>query len=269
MATFLNAASMISEGVELENLPSTLTGSFRVAASTSNDAAGSEAGTIEYDIAEPIRIISSNEDGTTDISLAAGNIFTVSADAATGQGSLSFDVGALAILAPTDDGLARVSLDGYTGSAEINPQNGELVVSDLGFSNGPLSFSLDNTEVLRMTLETFGFRATEGTDLEPGEVIIDGDMDLSVIANQFGDFGAGSDLIAATLDVMIPSNTSVSRAGNGATRIGGVGPLTVSFSGTNGDNVVSTDTAIVDSGECFIELEPDTDPGAASFAMCE
>ncbi len=266
--TLLNANSMVTNGEELDGLPSTIQGSLRASATVTNDKAGSEAGSLQYDVASPIRIVSTTEKGTTDITLDTGTLFKITADTVTGAGSLSFDAGALSVIAPTDSGVGRLNLEGYTGSAEINPENGDLVVRDLGLSKGPFSFSIDNTEVLKMTLSAFGFTTTEGTDLEPGEVIIDGDMDLSVVVNSVTDFELDDELASAILNVMIPDSTSVSRAGNGNSKVGGVGPLTVSYTTTDNLNMVDSKSVTVNSGECFITLL-DEDAAAPSTELCE
>jgi len=248
-------------------LPSVMSGSIKVSATETNQIQGQEAGSVSFDIAKPIQLVSSNDEGETSLSMGSGTLMSISADAGTGQGNLSFDLGAISAAAPTDSGLGQMNLAGFTGEADVNPNDGVLVVRNFGLSKGPFSFSVNNEEVIRATLGAFGFQVTEGSDLEPGELIIDGNMDLSIIAKQFADNEMGDNLVAMTLDMMAPNGTIFSVAGNGATQVGGAGPFTISLGQTPAQGTPTLETVIVNSGQCFTELFDDSVP-PPSVAQC-
>jgi len=149
----------------------------------------------------------------------------------------------------------------------VNPTDGSLVVRNFGLSKGPFSLSVNNEEVMRAALGAFGFRVTEGTDMEPGELIIDGNLDLSVMLKQFAGAGLDADVAAMALNLMATSGTSISRAGNGSTQIGGAGPFTVSVSQTPTVGNPSIETVQVNSGECFDGLLDD-ESAAPSAEQC-
>jgi len=230
-----------------DELPSTMTGSFKMATVTSSSTIGQESGSVSLDIVKPINVA----DGEESISMAAGTLFAVAADVATGQGSLSFDVGAIAAAVQDDSGLGRLNMAGFTGKADVNPENGTLVVSNLGLSKGPFSLSVDNQEVLKLTLQSFGFSVSEQSD----EITIDGDMDLSLLIDQMGGFGLEySDITNIVLGLMAPSGTAFSRAGNGALKIGGAGPFSVTIGATRTQGDREESVVTVNSGECIFDL---------------
>ena len=256
LKTFLNDASLIRTGDPIEDLPTTMVGAFKMTALATNTTPGQEAGTISMEIVSPIRYTATDEQGLTDVSFDVGTLFSVTADSATGVGSMFFDVGALVAAAPTDSGYGYLNLAGVTGTADINPNNGTFVVSNFGLSKGPLSMSLNNTEVINATLGAFGFHVTPGNDLEAGQTIIDGNMDLSVMLNNIAgaEFGLSDDIASLALRVMAPSSTSFGVAPNGATRIGGAGPFTMSIDIFNQANEVSSTLIQANSGDCFSSL---------------
>jgi len=256
-----------TEGGQITS-PNVMTGSFRFTATETSAEEGQEAGSISYAIAKPIRISTTDDDGVESaLSMQTGTLFTISADAATGVGSMSFDIGAISAAAPSDSGFAQMNLAGFTGQADVNPADGALVVRNFGLSNGPFSLSVNNEEVMRTTLGAFGFTVTEGTDLEPGELIIDGNMNLSVVFNEFAENEYVDGVVAMALDMMAPNGTSFSRAGNGTTQIGGAGPFTVTFAQTPDIGNPTVETVVVNSGECFDELFED-DSAAPSAEQC-
>jgi len=196
-----------------------------------------------------------------------GTLFEISADAATGKGSLSFDVGAIAAAAPTDSGVGSMNLAGFTGQAEVNPDDGVLVVRNFGLTKGPFSVSVNNEQVMSAALGAFGFRVTEGTDMEPGELIIDGNMDLSVMVKALANDELGNGLAAMALKMMAPNGTGISRAGNGKTKVSGAGPFTVSLSQTPVMGIPNLESVTINSGDCFTELFDELSP-APSAEQC-
>jgi len=255
LKTVFEGIAAINPSDMQNELPTVMTGSFKVTTTTTNLTAGQEAGSISWEVAKPIQFESLNDEGETiSLSMGSGTLLAISADAGTGQGSVSFDIGAIAAAAPTDSGLGQMNLAGFTGQAEVNPTDGVLVVRNFGLSKGPFSLSLNNEEVITAALGAFGFRVTEGTDLEPGELIIDGNMDLSIMAKQFAGNEIGENLAAVTLQMMAPNGTTFSVAGNGATQVGGAGPFSISLGLTPVQGMPTVETVIVNSGQCFTEL---------------
>jgi len=181
--------------------PNEMKGSFRFTATETSSVEGQEAGSISYAVAKPIKIASTDDEGVeSSLSMQTGTLFSISGDAETGVGSMSFDIGAISAAAPSDSGFAQMNLSGFTGQADVNP--------------------------------VFGFTVTEGSDLEPGELIIDGNMNLAVVFNEFAENEYVDGVVAMALNMMAPNGTSFSRAGNGTTQISGAGPFTVSFAQT-------------------------------------
>lgn len=263
----LEGFAAIAPGDAQSELPSVMSGSFKFSATETNQTEGQEAGSISYAVVKPIRLESSGIGGATSLSMEPGTLFDIFADAGTGQGSLSFDLGAIAAAAPTDTGLGQMNLAGFTGQADVNPDNGALVVRNFGLSKGPFSVSVNNEEVMTAALGAFGFQVTEGTDMEPGELIVDSNMDLSVMLKQFAGSDLGAGVAAVALDVMAPNATSIFRSGNGATQVGGAGPFTVTLGQTPVQGNPIVETVQVNSGECFTDLFDDVSP-APSAEQC-
>jgi len=256
LKTVLSGYELInpSPAEEPRTIPTVMRGSFKVSTTATNMVEGQEAGSITYSVAKQIRIETVDDDGSSTFSMNPGTLLSVNADASTGQGGMTFNLGAISAATPTDSGLGRLNLQGFTGKADVNPANGELVVSNFGLSKGPFSVSINNEEVMSAALKAFGFRVTESTDMEPGEIIIDSDMNLSAMVRQFAGNDLEDGLLAMTLGIVAPSTTSISRSGNGATKIGGAGPLTVSLGSTPEVGDPSEETVEVNSGECFTDL---------------
>ena len=251
----LVALGIEDDNVELIATPDEMSGSFKFTATENNSADGQEAGSISFEVAKPIRFVGQDDEGNgNSLTMQTGIVFSIAADTATGEGSLLIDLGAITAAGATGDGLGQMNLAGFTAQADLNPADGELVVRNFGLSKGPFSLSLNNEEIMRATLGAFGFRVTEGTDMEPGELIIDGNMDLSVVLNQFAENEYDDGVIAMALDMMAPDGTSFSRAGNGTTQIGGAGPFTVTLGQTPDIGTPTVETVVVDSGECFTDL---------------
>ena len=260
----LEANSGLALYDEPTTTPDEMTGSIKFSTTETNTVEGQEAGSISFAVAKPIRIAAVDDaGGQTSLSMQTGTLFSISADAATGQGSMSIDFGALSAVAPTDSGLGQMNMAGFTAQADVNPTDGVLEVRNFGLSKGPFSLSLNNEEIMRATLGAFGFTVTEDTELEPGALTINGNMDLSVVLNQFGENVYEDGVIAMALDMMAPSGTSFSRAFNGTTQIGGAGPFTVTLGQTPDIGAPTVQTVEVNSGECFTDLfEDGVEPSA-------
>ncbi len=266
LRTFTVAYEDIYYGPNSESaeFPAVVTGSIRAATVTTNDTPGQEAGSVSLDIVKPINIVNSNSAGQEELSMAPGTLFAISADVGTGIGSLSFDVGAISAAAIDEDSqLGKLNLAGFTGKADVNPDNGTMVVSNLGLSRGPLSVSIDNQEVLRMTLQSFGFQVSEQSDA----LTINGDLNLSLFADNSGlndmaeeDFADGEpNIVSSMISMMAPSGTAFSRAGSGAVQIGGTGPFTVSYGATDDQGAQEESVVVVNAGECVESYLPDED----------
>ena len=87
-------------------------------------------------------------------------------------------------------------------------------------------------------------------------MIIDGNMNLSVMINQLTGVNVGLDdsITSLALQLMAPSTTSFSVAPSGATRIGGAGPFSISLDVLNTSNESSNTFFQANSGDCFFEL---------------
>jgi len=268
----LEGLAVINPDEQQAEIPNVMTGSFKISSVLDNSTVGQEAGSISYGVVKPIQVENANDQGESSLSIQPSTIFTLSADSAAGNGGMMFNLGAVELKGPIDSDFGQLNLAGMTANADLNPNNGELVVSNFGLSKGPFSVSLNNEEVIKATLGAFGFNVSEGTDMAPGELILDSDLNLSLMAKQFmeSDMGQammGNETVAAALEVTAPGGTSVSRAGNGLTQIGGTGPVTVTVTETPAEGTPSTDTVQVNSGECFDNLLDD-ESAAPSADQC-
>jgi len=212
-------------------------------------------------------ITTSNEPGQE-----AGEI-SIATDAATGAGSISYEVGALALSAPSGADSLSLTADGFTGSAMISEQGDQLTVSNLGIGNGPLEMRINSVEALTLTMQTFGFtvlgdNGIDGSDPEQtAEIVIDGAMDVGLFVSNAFDLEPGmTEAITAMVGASAPGGTifSTQQIPDGfgfvddALRVDSGGPFIFNLSASDGESDQS-ETLTVNAGECLQATSNDDD----------
>jgi len=248
LQTFLLRAEELDGGSG--GVPSTLQGAIRLSATVTNETENAEAGSFSIAVTEALRIADSS-DGT-DISLAPSTLLNVESDAGAGTASVSVDVGALSASFADDDGfgsssISTLAMAGLTARADVSSNGDVLSVSNLGIGNGPLTFSIDSVEALRVTLGTFGF-IVDGTG---STVALTGDLDFDLgLNNQMGMLDGADSNFAVAFGFDAPSGTVFSERQNGALQILAGGPFSAST--TINDGIENASSSIsVNQGECF------------------
>jgi hypothetical protein len=103
------------------------------------------------------------------MTLAPSTVFTITHDESHGLASLNFGLGALEFLFADVDSvtgistgdMVRISLGGLSGRYELTDHGQQLVASNLGLVNGPMTFSAGNTSFASVSLPPFGFTLSE------------------------------------------------------------------------------------------------------------
>lgn len=242
--------------------PDTMAGEISFTASNTNNTSGEEAGSITIAVTQPIAISSLD----ANLSLANGELFSISADSGSGHGEMSFNIGAIAATAPfRDEDIASLNLDGFTGSASLDlgenaaEAPATITVSNLGIGRGPLQMNINDQEALRLTMETFGFTVTSSSSAlnENGSAVvqIDNTMDIALMLNN----AAGFDLDAnpslqAMLSLQAPGGTVISDGGDAfdapELRVIQGGPFILSMSSSD-DQSSEEQSITINAGECL------------------
>lgn len=263
--------------------PATMVGEITFSATTTNDTPGAEAGSVVIAVTNAVQLA----DADTDLSLGNGELLRVSADAASGEGEFGFDVGAVSATLPfEDDDVLNLDLDGFSALATINTQedNGDpaLTVSNLGIGNGPLFMRVNSVDVLRLTMETFGFSlfaptevvATDGQLVEqPASVRIDGNMNIGLMLdNAIGFDATRSEAFMLMFATQAPAGTLLTDSDTFLPdeRFGVLqgGPFRVSLNAVDENGSEQVDV-VVNSGECLVDADgEDLDVDSFTSGSC-
>ena len=255
--------------------PETFAGELTISAITTNDAAGQAAGTISIAVSRALEIA----DVDTSLSLQPGELINISTDPATGAGTISLDMGALALSAPAGgEDVLDLTADGFTGSATISEEGDQFTVSNLGIGNGPLQMRINSVEALTLTMQTFGFTVLTDNGVDGGdpdqsaEIVIDGAMDIGLFVSNAFDLDDG---MTAALNTMIattaPAGTSLSSQEipdefgfvEEALRVNSGGPFIFSLAQNDGFDDIN-ETLTVNAGECLQTSSDDDDSDLAT-----
>ncbi len=183
----------------------------------------------------------------TNISLQPSTLLSVTSDAATGTGSIEFDIGALNASVSSDDGTGGLSTSvlafaGLTARMDVFNDGNTLQVSNMSLGNGPLTLTIDSVEQFSMMLPTFGFTI----DGDLGKITLNNDLDFAVSIAEL-----------TSLGVTAPNGTVFTNQPDGSTLVSEGGPFTTSVVPADGSGAASIS---VGSGECFMTNEDgDTD----------
>ncbi|NND89786.1 MAG: hypothetical protein HKN42_02905 [Granulosicoccus sp.] len=212
-------------------------GAVRVSATVTNDTLNAEAGTFSIKVTEALRIV---DNAGTNVSLQPSTLMTVTADAATGTGSVEFSVGALNASSTTDDGFGGVTnsvlaFSALTARMDVANDGNTLQISNVGIGNGPLTLTVDSNEVLRLVMATLG----STIDGDAGTIRLDTALDVQLSMGQAG-----------TISLTAPSGTLFSQQASGATQLTLGGPFILSAVGAQFNESLS-----IAAGECFAPEE--------------
>ena len=233
--------------------PDSMQGALRLTSVVNNDSEGAEAGSLALDVTQDIAIADSQN--SIDIALGTGNLFSISADAATESGVLEFNAGAARLRGEVDEDLLSINLEGFTGRAEITAGGDQLIVSNLGIGNGPIFMTINDVEFLRATMETFGFEVGESSE----EIVLNGNLNLALILDNSGLLNNGTDeVMSLMLDVAAPAGTGFFNRDDGSVEVTRGGPFSFSYTSTEGNSNASQ-SVVVEAGQCFSEIEDSDD----------
>jgi hypothetical protein len=241
---------------EQPDLPSTLDGAIKVTSTVTDDTFGAEAGSLSLAVTRAIT--ASSEEIGADISIAASQLLSMAVDAGAGTGNIDINIGQLDYDLNAGEGTQSFDLAGLTASMDLNQQAESFVVSNFGLGRGPLVIALDSEEVLRMTMETFGFSVSE----ENGSILIDGNLDISMfVKSQFGEGDSQGNFTEYTmtrlLELQAPTGTEIAQALNGALRVDRGGPLSYSLTSTTDDETPIVNSITVEAGQCAEDIGED------------
>jgi len=255
---------------EFSSVPEVFDGVIDFAVSVDNEELGAEAGSMSVSISSPIRV--SESSSQFNLNVAASNVLNVVYDNAAGTASLEMDAGA-SNLSFLDGKRYELSSSGSSVKVDLVGDGEKISVSRLGFKNGPLTLTIDSVEVIRMTLDRFGF----DIDTINEQLTMTGDMNFNLAVNLWELFSEVADSEQETgqmtmgsasleLSVKAPTGALFSAQNNGSVKLDNAGPFAIDFySDFNGEP--SAINFAANPGECYIESdEPNT---LFSLTVCD
>lgn len=228
-------------------LPESMTGAVRWSAEVLNDAEGQEAGSADFSVTSAVSI--SDNAGNDYFTVAPSDVLSVSFDAATGVADLDVGLGAVqAVFSMADEFAVEgeqptvigLSMNGATANLSYAESTETIQGTNVGLANAPFVLSMDGQELMRVSVQTFGFTASGLT----GELLID--TPLSIDANAAGAVAGAS----SNFSVSAPAGTGLLPV-NDVTQVTQGGPLSVAASFSDGAGGTSSDSVVISAGECF------------------
>lgn len=262
LKTLIDAESALNPDINDDSPLDTIQGAIRLSASATNQASGSEAGSVALEVSQPLSVASA--DAGTTLSLGIGKLFGMTADAASDSASIEIAVGALQASETDSAGsVSSIDMKGLTAIIEVQNNAEQLVVRNLGIGQGPLRLALDNTDVVNLGLDTFGFTVAEAGD----DITLTGALNLSLLIKDVFEDNTVSDTLFSLLEMTAPSGTQLSERFNGSLMVASGGPLNYSLTtqDENGNPLVNQVT--VNSGQCADDSE-DSD-GQQQLVSCQ
>ncbi len=249
-----------------ESIPTLMQGAIRVTSSVTDNRENSETGSLSLAVTKAL-LVEDSADGSR-LSLAPSRIFSVSSDEAAGTASLELAMGALNMLSPTDDEdelgnptntMMRLVMNGLTGRLDLSNNGGKLVVSNLGFGNGPLSLSIDANNLLELSLKPLGFTFSESD----GKLVLDSELDLGLIIRMVndGNMSANVDLKAARGTHLAPDAESNQLVSAG-------GPMSLTYSVSSSDGQSENGFVTWNVGNCEDSSNQNVDSPITSVVNC-
>ena len=136
---------------------------------------GGESGVFELAVTEALR--AEEADGSR-FELAPSTVLSATVDADRGALGATLELGALhAVTAFGDGTTGSLRFGGVGGRLEVGAGHGPITVSGLDPGRGPVRWSLDGLELVRLTVRPFGFRVERGD----GRLVLDSGFDASLL----------------------------------------------------------------------------------------
>jgi len=250
-----------------ESVPALMQGALRLTSSVTDNRANNEKGSLSLAVTKAL-LIEDSADGSR-ISLAASRLFSVSSDEAAGTASLELSMGALDLLLPPGDddafpvnSMLRVAMNGLTGRMDLSNDGGMLVVSNLGFGNGPLSLSIDANNLLELSLRPFGFSFSESD----GKLVMDSELDLGLILRMVSDGNLSMDF-----GLTAPQGTQLSPDAESNQLVNAGGPMNLTYSITSSGGQSENGFVTWNVGSCEDSsnqsAQSETDPDNTFLSM--
>jgi hypothetical protein len=232
-------------------------GAIKLSSATSNTNVGSEKGNVAVEVTEAISIVSS--DTATRVSIGAGKLFDMDVDASSNTSKIAIDFGALTASRKLNDGgrVKSYDLTGVSAVIDVLGDTDEMIVQNLSVGESPLMIAIDNTEILNMQMDSFGFTAKE----EAGEVVLNGNLNAEIVlGGLLGDNPSLATLRALTSNISrkaspesftfgLTSGSLVTDQPGGGKKLSSGGPL-IGLGYSINDNFALPSTTINES-ECF------------------
>lgn len=243
------------------NLPESMTGAVKLSAEVDNAAQGREAGSLTISITQPIDIAATVDNEAVNFSLGQSRIIGISANAATGNGSLSIAVNALAIaiqnlMGADEAAISTIDMPDFTLTADLTNSGTEVQLSNVGMGRGPFRVAIENNDVITIALGKFSAHYNDLT--REAEFFSSFDLDIAIEYTQaaFGWLGDGSSL---RLSALIPAETTLAEQINGSTKVEQGGPFNFKasyFDGSGDEDNFEQDITFT-AGQCFDESQYD------------
>lgn len=233
---------------EFGSMPEVFDGVIELGMRSDNEDFGNEAGAMSIAITSPIHV--QHNDAGFNIQLAASNLLQFEHDNALGTASIELDSNAF-LYSIRDGETIEFAGSGSTVKVDLFNDGEQISVSKLGLGNGPLTVSIDSVEVVKMTLDTFGF---DVDTLAQQLVLTEGlnfNLMIKLVSSLFDDSESGEDLLVEAA-VSAPGSALFSAQPDGSVKLDNAGPLAIdwffSFAG-----VSESASFMVSPGECFTE----------------
>ena len=251
LKSLIDADMAINPDAGTDSPLDTIQGAIRMSATATNQTSGSEAGSVSLEVSQPLSVASA--DAGTTLSLGTGKIFSMAADAADESASIEIELGALQASQSEDGSVSSIDLKGLTAIIDIINNSDQLTVRNLGIGQGPLRIALDNTDVVNLGLDTFGFTVS----MVNGDITLTGGLDLSLVVREIFEDNTVSDTLFTMLEMTAPAGTQLSEQFNGALMVASGGPLnyTLTSQDDSGNPVVNQVT--INAGQCADEVSGD------------
>jgi len=214
------AADFLGEAMDIASM----SGKVRLVMNIENENTGTESGSVTLAVPEAVAI---NDNDGSRFSVAASNILTMTSDAATGEASIEFGMGALSVLAAGTDGFgdSTLSMAGLTGILNFNETTDGLSARNLGFGGAPIRMNVEGSNV-EVSLSPFGFDVSSA-----GEMSIAQALNLAVsMVNSDPDLGQ----LSLSARVTAPAGTRLGDGLTAADIVKAGGPLSLNYSVVGG-----------------------------------
>lgn len=265
--------TVMQQLVLLENdggtVPEVMQGAFTVSASVTKDSSGTEQVLGSMSVTEAINIVDSTENIT--LSLKPSTLVAMQATGSTE--TIKINIEDLKFSEQLDDeegtgtAVAAILVPGFTANIEVH-DNDSVKVTQLGFGKGPFRATIDDADMIKLTLAQFGFQI----DGDEGLLTLTDALNFDLMVDNVG--GYLDDELPASFNAQLSANaaanTTLLEQDNESLKVTGGGPVNFAYQINDGtDNPTGSFSA--NAGDCFDladDLEETTDQFLA-IVPCE